>query len=187
MTHRVSRHVWHTCVIAVKQKVRHSCGMAREDLHFRLRIPEDLKNRVQKAAESNHRSMTAEIVAALEEKYPKPAVEFDAVVLRMFRLLARLPKEKLDFYISEVISEADEESGIEEALLSLNESVWQLRESLGRPLEEVEIDMLVNHIVHGGADPIDYFIAEIQENQLPPQSDKPKPKPKLKRDTDPDD
>lgn len=40
--------------------------MAREDLHFRLRIPEDLKNRVEVAADENHRSMTAEIVARLE-------------------------------------------------------------------------------------------------------------------------
>lgn len=40
--------------------------MAREDLHFRLRIPEDLKNRVAEAAERNHRSMTAEIIARLE-------------------------------------------------------------------------------------------------------------------------
>ncbi|MGB3389183.1 MAG: Arc family DNA-binding protein, partial [Pseudaminobacter sp.] len=34
--------------------------MAREDLHFRLRIPEDLKQKVEKAAADNHRSMTAE-------------------------------------------------------------------------------------------------------------------------------
>jgi hypothetical protein len=46
--------------------------MARDDLHFRLRIPEDLKLRVEKAAKDNHRSMTAEIVAALEEKFPPP-------------------------------------------------------------------------------------------------------------------
>lgn len=40
--------------------------MAREDLHFRLRIPGDLKNRIERAAVSNRRSMTAEIVARLE-------------------------------------------------------------------------------------------------------------------------
>ncbi|MBO9441373.1 Arc family DNA-binding protein [Phaeobacter italicus] len=47
--------------------------MARDDLHFRLRIPEDLKYRVERAARENHRSMTAEIVATLEEAYPAPA------------------------------------------------------------------------------------------------------------------
>ncbi|PWE57910.1 hypothetical protein DEM27_01575 [Metarhizobium album] len=45
--------------------------MAREDLHFRLRLPEALKKRIEAAAERKRRSMTAEIVAALEEVYPE--------------------------------------------------------------------------------------------------------------------
>jgi plasmid stability protein len=43
--------------------------MSREDLHFRLRIPEDLKKRVEVAASENHRSMTAEILARLESTF----------------------------------------------------------------------------------------------------------------------
>ncbi|MEF2071918.1 Arc family DNA-binding protein [Consotaella aegiceratis] len=43
--------------------------MAREDLHFRLRIPEDLKASIEAAAEEHHRSMTAEIVARLEKSF----------------------------------------------------------------------------------------------------------------------
>jgi hypothetical protein len=43
--------------------------MAREDQHFRLRIPDALKVRVETAAEKNHRSMTAEIVARLEASF----------------------------------------------------------------------------------------------------------------------
>ena len=43
--------------------------MAREDLHFRLRIPENLKAQVEMAASQNHRSMTAEIVARLEDSF----------------------------------------------------------------------------------------------------------------------
>jgi len=39
--------------------------MAREDLHFRLRIPEDLKKRLAAHADLNGRSMTAEIIARL--------------------------------------------------------------------------------------------------------------------------
>ena len=39
---------------------------------YGLRMPPDLKDRVQAAAEANNRSMNAEIVAALEEKYPAP-------------------------------------------------------------------------------------------------------------------
>ncbi|EYD76781.1 Arc domain protein DNA binding protein domain protein [Rubellimicrobium mesophilum DSM 19309] len=39
---------------------------------FGLRMPPDLKDRVARAAEANSRSMNAEIVAALLEKYPPP-------------------------------------------------------------------------------------------------------------------
>ncbi|RLP22285.1 Arc family DNA-binding protein [Mesorhizobium sp. YM1C-6-2] len=41
--------------------------MAREDLHFRLRIPQDLKQRIEAHADLNERSMTAEIVSRLYE------------------------------------------------------------------------------------------------------------------------
>lgn len=91
MTHRVSRYVCHTCGIAVKTKVGHSCGMARDDLHFRLRIPEALKNRVEKAAKSNHRSMTAEIVAALEERYPAPELDGPEILNALWQELASEP------------------------------------------------------------------------------------------------
>lgn len=40
-------------------------------------MPPDLKERVKKAADTNNRSMNAEIVSALEEKYPKPREELD--------------------------------------------------------------------------------------------------------------
>ncbi len=43
--------------------------MSRQDLHFRLRIPEELKARVEKAAAEKNRSMTAEIVARLEQSF----------------------------------------------------------------------------------------------------------------------
>jgi ATP-dependent DNA ligase len=46
--------------------------MAREDLHFRLRIPEELKQKVERAADQSHRSMTAEIVARLESSFEQP-------------------------------------------------------------------------------------------------------------------
>ncbi len=46
--------------------------MAREDLHFRLRIPEDLKKKVEAAAEANGQSMTAEMVARLNQSFDVP-------------------------------------------------------------------------------------------------------------------
>lgn len=48
--------------------------MAREDLHFRLRIPEHLKHQIEEEAERHERSMTAEIVARLEESFQGPVV-----------------------------------------------------------------------------------------------------------------
>lgn len=43
--------------------------MARDDLHFRLRIPEKLKGLIEQAATSNNRSLTAEIVSRLERSF----------------------------------------------------------------------------------------------------------------------
>lgn len=39
---------------------------------FVLRLPKGMRDRIRVAAEANNRSMNAEIVAALEEKYPAP-------------------------------------------------------------------------------------------------------------------
>jgi len=57
--------------------------MSREDAHFRLRIPEDLRERVRAAADDNGRSMTAEIIQALEEAYPAPKPEDDVFVAKL--------------------------------------------------------------------------------------------------------
>ncbi len=65
----MASNVWHRCGIAVNAVVWHWCVMARDDLHFRLRIPEDLKIRVAVAAAENHRSLTAEMIARLYESF----------------------------------------------------------------------------------------------------------------------
>jgi hypothetical protein len=43
--------------------------MARDDLHFRLRISEDLKKKIRAAAAANERSLQAEITARLEMSF----------------------------------------------------------------------------------------------------------------------
>lgn len=43
--------------------------MAREDLHFRLRIPADLKDKIEEVARENGRSMTAEMIVRLEQSF----------------------------------------------------------------------------------------------------------------------
>lgn len=49
--------------------------MAREDLHFRLRIPEALKQQVAEAAEKQGHSMTAEIIRRLTWTFEDPSYE----------------------------------------------------------------------------------------------------------------
>ena len=39
---------------------------------FVVRLPDGMRERIKAAADANNRSMNAEIVAALEEKYPAP-------------------------------------------------------------------------------------------------------------------
>ncbi|CUH71797.1 Mnt [Thalassovita autumnalis] len=42
---------------------------------FIVRLPDGLRDRIRLAAEVNHRSMNAEVVALLEENYPSPVPE----------------------------------------------------------------------------------------------------------------
>lgn len=42
---------------------------------FMLRLPDGMRDRIKTVAEANNRSMNAEIVATLEEKYPEPQPE----------------------------------------------------------------------------------------------------------------
>ena len=49
-------------------------SQTRDLAPFGVRMPPDLKKRVSDAAIENNRSMNAEIVATLEEKYPTPPI-----------------------------------------------------------------------------------------------------------------
>lgn len=55
---------------------------------YGLRMPPDLKARVQSAADANGRTMHAEILATLEEAYP--AVDPDAAILELIQELQLL-------------------------------------------------------------------------------------------------
>ncbi|RVQ02077.1 Arc family DNA-binding protein [Sinorhizobium meliloti] len=51
--------------------------MARQDPHFRLRLPEDLKSKIEDAATRNRRTMTSEIIARLESTFSREDVPAD--------------------------------------------------------------------------------------------------------------
>ena len=70
--------------------------MSRDDLHFRLRIPEALKERIEAAALANNRSMTAEIIIRLEKSF-EFADEWENTQARIADL-----ESKLEYVFSEV-------------------------------------------------------------------------------------
>jgi len=63
---------------------------------FMLRLPDGMRDRIKAAAEVNNRSMNAEIVATLEEKYPTPKPES--------RLISRL-QHLIDIFDDIVVSD----------------------------------------------------------------------------------
>lgn len=48
-------------------------GTGRESDKFMLRLPDGMRDRIKAEADRNGRSMNAEIIAALHEKYPPPS------------------------------------------------------------------------------------------------------------------
>lgn len=57
---------------------------------FIVRLPDGLRDRIRLAAEANHRSMNAEVVALLEENYPAPVpAKLDDPAARLLFWLAK--------------------------------------------------------------------------------------------------
>ncbi|MTD99266.1 Arc family DNA-binding protein [Paracoccus sp. YIM 132242] len=63
---------------------------AREQAQVNIRMPDDLRDRIKAAADANNRSMNAEIVAALEDKFPAPT-PVQMTVHDMFQYLQAAP------------------------------------------------------------------------------------------------
>ncbi|WP_406736986.1 Arc family DNA-binding protein [Thioclava sp. GXIMD4215] len=71
---------------------------------FMVRFPDGMRDRIKAAAEANNRSMNAEIVATLDEKYPAPRNE-DAIAKRFREAIeASGIKDPHDPALAEVIS-----------------------------------------------------------------------------------
>lgn len=75
--------------------------MTRDDPMMRIRLPEDLRNKVKNLADENHRSMNAEIVARLERTIAEDA-ERNAEALKAIqasptiRLQKQMIKDRAD-------------------------------------------------------------------------------------------
>ena len=77
--------------------------MAREDLHFRLRIPETLKERIEQSALENNRSVTAEIVSRLERSF-SVVPEWENAIENMHDAISRI--EALEALVIDIQAQA---------------------------------------------------------------------------------
>ncbi len=68
--------------------------MSRDDPHFRLRIPENLKREIEASARANSRSITAEIVMRLENSIGLSGSEKTSLVADIEQLRTRLAQLK---------------------------------------------------------------------------------------------
>ncbi|MBW9113411.1 Arc family DNA-binding protein [Rhizobium cauense] len=64
--------------------------MSRNDPHFRLRIPENLKREIEASAHANSRSITAEIVTRLETSLGMSGSHTTSLVAEIEHLRTRL-------------------------------------------------------------------------------------------------
>ncbi|SMF93936.1 Arc-like DNA binding domain-containing protein [Methylomagnum ishizawai] len=69
--------------------------MSREAPQMKIRLPEDLKARIEESAYQNRRSMNAEIVARLEASYAPAASELKEYAKDQEERLASMLAEKL--------------------------------------------------------------------------------------------
>lgn len=118
--------------------------MAREDLHFRLRIPEELKKAVEEAADANRRSMTAEIVSRLEQSFRAPLVLPEPLL------------ERIRIYAERQGRTANEE------ILQLLEREFPEQWPIDRRLQDLAASLSV--LAAGKSDPrVQNFLADFEE------------------------
>ncbi|MGR8965746.1 Arc family DNA-binding protein [Rhizobium leguminosarum] len=83
-------------------------AMSRDDPHFRLRIPEDLKREIETAARANSRTITSEVVYRLEQSFARRPTnkgglveEIEAIRMRLAHVQDLLQKQELSTSIRE--------------------------------------------------------------------------------------
>ena len=78
---------------------------------FALRLPDGMRDRIRAAAEANNRSMNAEIVATLLEKYPP---EVDPDVEALIEQAMKIPPKELNRIIKTIVGKSLEAGRITE-------------------------------------------------------------------------
>lgn len=98
---------------------------------FIVRLPDGMRDRIKAAAEAANRSMNAEIVMTLEEKYPAPPEFSDEVrsveiYAEVFKLMKRISQATSDEERKELLQRHVHLSGEMAELAKRNEAVRQL-------------------------------------------------------------
>lgn len=70
-----------------------------------LRLPDGMRDRIKTIAASNNRSMNAEIVATLEEKYPPPKDPHAERLIQLFEELMSIPAATNQPYEAKIMEE----------------------------------------------------------------------------------
>ena len=68
--------------------------MSRDDPHFRLRVPANVRDRIADAAKENNRSMNAEIVSRLDASFAPLPVPVSAAIERAHEATSYLEQAK---------------------------------------------------------------------------------------------
>ncbi|MDO5643445.1 MAG: Arc family DNA-binding protein [Paracoccus sp. (in: a-proteobacteria)] len=89
---------------------------------FQVRMPAGMRDRIKAAAEANNRSMNAEIVATLEEKYPAPVQSRIDRLLALAQQLENLAKRR------EAATSEEEKSNILDEFIELSAKLSDPRE-----------------------------------------------------------
>ncbi len=100
---------------------------------FPLRLPEGMRERIKAAADMNNRSMNAEIVSTLEEKYPEPEK-----LARTSWLVSCIIRPSVKIAAGRAIRDAAAEEG-SKATDSINERL--------RSVDELEVQDLLRIIL----------------------------------------
>ncbi|TXN82009.1 Arc family DNA-binding protein [Methylobacterium sp. WL8] len=83
--------------------------MARDDPQMKLRLPDDLRERIRDRAELNGRSMNTEILGALARSFPpsEDAIDLLGNLQELFRIHLRHPKPEHEAIFQELAQQLE--------------------------------------------------------------------------------
>ena len=114
-------------------------GLTRDLAPFGLRIPVELKKRIKRASVDNNRSMSAEIIHALEQAYPAPSTVSD-IQQKLDRVMARWESATTDEDRRDLLDHLVQIRGeLASAVDAESEKRWQEQLERGRAVKDGDI------------------------------------------------